>query len=70
MTVYDFAFLPKRCDKCGRRFVLERYEHFYRLVGLEQHTLKCYKCSKCAGIGRNSSPNTAQTEPEEADGVV
>ena len=47
MTLYHFALFPKRCDKCGRTFVWERCDYFYREVGIEHYDLKCWRCSRC-----------------------
>ena len=47
MTLYKFAIIPKTCDKCRRIFWLERYETFYREVGIEHYDLKCVKCFRC-----------------------
>lgn len=47
MTVYSFAFLPKRCGKCGRRFWLERCDYYYEEVGIEHYPLKLWACERC-----------------------
>lgn len=47
MTIRPYAILPKRCDKCFRRFWMEPYETFVCFVGIEHRDLKCVKCKRC-----------------------
>ena len=48
MTISDgFAIVPKRCDKCGRRFLWEGYSIYYKMVGIECYDLKCIKWKRC-----------------------
>ena len=42
-----FAFFPKTCDKCGRKFLWEEYSIYYRMMGIEQMSVKFIKCRKC-----------------------
>lgn len=46
-----FAVFPKRCDRCGRRFIWEPYNTFYKEVGIEHYDLKCVKCRECVRRG-------------------
>ena len=48
MTIPEhFAIFPKTCDKCRRRFLLEQYGTYYRLMGIEQIPVKFIRCKKC-----------------------
>ena len=51
MTIYRFALFPKSCDKCGRIFIWERYDIFFKQVGIEYYSLKCVKCKECMDSG-------------------
>jgi len=42
-----FAIIPKRCDKCYRKFWLEPYDIFYRDIGFWGHSYEMVKCKKC-----------------------
>ena len=45
---YDrFAILPKRCGKCGRKFIWEPYNIYYTDVGIEHYHLKQVCCREC-----------------------
>lgn len=57
ITRYDgYSVLPKRCNVCGRLFVLEPYNEYYIFepnneyyieVGFEHYSLKQIKCFEC-----------------------
>ena len=48
MTIPDIAIIPKRCDKCRRRFWLEPMVQYYRIVGIGGELVKYTVCSRCA----------------------
>ena len=48
LNKYDrFAIIPTRCDRCGRLFIFEGYDLYYREVGIEKRSIKCVKCKCC-----------------------
>ena len=47
MTIHSFAFTPRRCERCGRRFWLELCEPGTKFVGIEQRDLRVWYCMDC-----------------------
>lgn len=48
ITTHDrIAILPKRCDKCHRKFWLEPYNIFGRAVGIGGYSIEYIECKKC-----------------------
>lgn len=56
ITFNRFALLPKRCDKCGRRFVWEPYYSYKydREVGFQTFVMTGRKCRECIDGARGS----------------
>ena len=47
MTIPQINLLPKRCDKCKRRFWLEPFEEYTKIVGLFGEQMKVTVCGRC-----------------------
>ena len=48
ITKYDkfFNIIPKRCSKCGRLFIFEPYNIYYKEIGFGYYDqIKCKICS-------------------------
>lgn len=56
MTIYDFALTPRRCERCRRRFWLERCDYAYQELGIEHKDIKVWYCMKCL---REAKPKLA-----------
>ena len=49
MTIkYDrFAFSPKICDRCRRKFIFEGYKLIWVEVGIEHRSIQVPLCKNC-----------------------
>ena len=48
MTLIDnFAFTPKRCGRCNRKFIFERYYYGYEKLGTNLVSAAFPICKRC-----------------------